>query len=146
MDIYTSNPKLLGLQKLLFKLVSLTLFICMPQQVVVLHEEDVNRGSLFCWLQIYDFEYLLQYFVVFYFYFWLFGLTQASQPSISRYWRNYRISLNREQKQHYVIPSWMILASSHLWIHQTSWNKTNFVLKRKERCPQRAWKLTNLTI
>lgn len=78
MDIYTSNPKLLGLQKLLFKLASLTLFICMPQQVVVLHEEDVNRGSLLCWLQIYDFEYLLQYFVVFYFYFWLFGLMQAS--------------------------------------------------------------------
>lgn len=50
----------------------------MPQQIVVL-SEDVNRGSLLCWLQIYDFEYLLQYFLVFYFYLRLFGLTQASQ-------------------------------------------------------------------
>ena len=55
----------------------------MLQQIVVLREEDINRGSLLCWLQIYDFEYPLQYFVVFYFYFWLFGLTQASQLSLS---------------------------------------------------------------
>lgn len=48
LDIQKSNPKLLGLQKLLFKMVSLTLFICMPQQIVVLRKEDVNRGSLLC--------------------------------------------------------------------------------------------------
>lgn len=50
----------------------------MSQQIVILHEEDVNKGSLLCWLQIHNSEYLLQYLLVFYFRLWLFGLIWAS--------------------------------------------------------------------
>lgn len=51
----------------------------MSQQIVILHEEDVNKGSLLCWLQIHNSEYLLQYLLVFYFCLWLFGLIWASR-------------------------------------------------------------------
>lgn len=54
----------------------------MPQKILVLREEDVNRGSLLYRLQIYDFGYMLHYFVVFYF--WFLGLTQANQLSLLR--------------------------------------------------------------
>lgn len=78
-----SNPKLLGLQELLFLNCShlLSLFACLKKYLFYV-KKMLTEVLCFADYRFIIFGYMLQYFVVFYF--WFFGLTQANQLSLLR--------------------------------------------------------------